>query len=428
MSQGVECYSCLPKTAWPPTSMNKIMIFSPHEDDETIGCSGVIRNAINNSSNIKLVLVTTGDYSDPKERIQLSINVMALFGLAKENIIYLGYGDYQVLGHAYMSKNQPDKIFPGIKGSQTYGFPEIGVIDYHYQKYGVHADYNYKNIFNDIYTIIKENLPDDIYFPSQMEMHPDHSSTAFFVINAILEIKKTMDYSPTIHEFMIYKSGLPQNNTNALEPVLNTQSNMDNTSPYSWCFRESLPVPDEMYATIDSGKNLKAQAFNIYGSFVSNFTRFIKSDEVFWNKTISSLSYKATVTASSQNTETQQYCNNVINGLIVGYPYKNDFFSFYTNEWASDGELVGAWIQLSWPSSISANRIILYDRPNSADRILRASLTFSDGSSIGIGPLPNNGSAYIVDFPMKTFNWVKLTVTQGKGENVGLSEFEVYLI
>ena len=37
-------------------------------------------------------------------------------------------------------------------------------------------------------------------------------------------------------------------------------------------------------------------------------------------------------------------------------------------------------------------------------------------------------TSYIVNFPKKTFNWVKLTVTQGKGENVGLSEFEVYLI
>ena len=26
MSQGVECYSCLPKTAWPPTSFNNIRV------------------------------------------------------------------------------------------------------------------------------------------------------------------------------------------------------------------------------------------------------------------------------------------------------------------------------------------------------------------------------------------------------------------
>ena len=30
MSQGVECYSCLPKTAWPPTSVNLAGTTIPH--------------------------------------------------------------------------------------------------------------------------------------------------------------------------------------------------------------------------------------------------------------------------------------------------------------------------------------------------------------------------------------------------------------
>lgn len=408
--------------------MDKIMIFSPHEDDETICCAGVIRRAVINSSNIKLVLVTTGDYTEPKNRIELTTKTMALLGLNKQNIIYLGYGDYQVLGPAYMSKNKPEKIFPGLKGSQTYGFPDIGVVDYHYQKYHVHADYNYKNIFNDIYTVIKENLPNDIYLPSPLESHPDHSSTALFVISAILKIKKAVRYSPTIHEFMVYKDGLPQNSLNALEPILDTESNMDSTSPYSWCLRESVPVPAEMYTPIESGNNLKAQAFSSYDDYLLSFTRFIKSDEVFWKKTISSLSYNATVTSSSENTTTQQYCNNVINGITVGAPYRNGLFGLYTNEWATLGEMAGAWIKLSWKKPIQSNKIILYDRPNPDDQIVRATLTFSNGSSIEVGPLPNNGSPYVVYFSTKTFNWVKLTVVKGTGYNIGLSEFEVYLI
>lgn len=408
--------------------MSKIIIFSPHEDDETICCAGVIRHAIDDVNNIKLVLVTTGDYSEPKNRIQLTTKAMAVLGLAKQNIIYLGYGDYQVLGLAYQSKNQPDKIFPGINGNQTYGFSDIGVIDYHYRRFGAHAYYNYKNIFLDIYTIIKENLPDDIYLPSPMERHPDHSSTALFVISAILELKKTVNYSPTIHEFMVYKNGLPQNTLNALEPVLDSQANMDSTSPYSWCSRESIPVPKEMHASIESGNNLKAQAFNSYDDYLTTFTKFIKSDEVFWSKTMSSLSYNATVTSSSENTNTQQYCSNVINGIAMGSPYSNDYFPLYTNEWATIREMAGAWIQLSWKNPIQANNIVLYDRPNFTDQIIRANLTFSNGSSLEVGPLPNNGSAYAVYFPTKTFNWVKLTVVEGKGYNIGLSEFEVYLV
>lgn len=408
--------------------MNKMMIFSPHEDDESICCAGVIREAVRNGSSLKMVLVTTGDYSPPETRAQLTISAMAELGLGQDNIIYLGYGDYQVLGPAYMAKNQPDTIFPGKYRSETYGFPNIGIVDYHYQKYGVHADYTYNNIFNDIYTVIKDNLPDDIYVTSQMELHPDHSTAALLVISAIIELKKTVDYSPTIHEYMVYKQGLPQDTINAMEPVLDYQSNMDTTSPYNWCFRESMPVPDDMYAPIDSGNNLKAKNFDIYGVYTAGFTRFIKSDEVFWGKTMSSLSYSATVTASSENAGTQQYCRNVNNGLIVGFPYANQLFQLYPCEWATLGEMDGAWVQLSWQNPIEANRIVLYDRPNFTDHIIRGSLTFSDGSQIGIGPLVNNGSPYTVNFPKKTFNWVRLTVVDGTGYNIGLSEFEVYLV
>ena len=143
---------------------------------------------------------------------------------------------------------------------------------------------------------------------------------------------------------------------------------------------------------------------------------------------MSSLSYNATVTASSEATATKQYCTNVINGVAAGSPYTNDLFPLYTNEWATVGEVAGAWIQLSWKKPIQANNIVLYDRSNFTDQIIRATLTFSNGSSIEVGPLPNNGSPYAVYFTTKTFSWVKLTVVEGKGYNIGLSEFDVYLV
>ena len=408
-------------------NVNKVMIFAPHEDDETITCSGVIKAEITNGSAIKLVMVTTGDSWDPKIRIQRTIKSMSLLGLSKGNIIYLGYGN-RIIGPAYLSKSNPKKIFVGNQGSQTYGFPEIGIIDYHYSKYGVHADYNRKNIFNDILDVIKSNLPEDIYMPSPMESHPDHSSTGLFVISAILEIKKTMDYSPAIHEYMVYKKGLPQSNLNALEAISDIESQMDKTSPYSWCSKESIPVPDEMYASIDSGNNLKQKTFDAYEEDLKDFKRFIRSDEVFWKRQMSNLAYNAKVTASSQNTNTGQYCTNVVDGVILGYPYANDLFPLYDKEWATLEEKAGAWIKLSWPTLIKANRIILYDRPNFHSHILRATLTFSDGSKLSVGPLPNNGSGHIVDFKTKIFNWVKLRVDQSEGNNIGLSEFEIYYL
>jgi hypothetical protein len=72
------------------------------------------------------------------------------------------------------------------------------------------------------------------------------------------------------------------------------------------------------------------------------------------------------------------------------------------------------------------SRIVLHDRINSTDRVTGGTLQFSDGTSVPVGPLPNDGSAYTVTFPAKTVAWVTLTITSATGANTGLAEFGAY--
>jgi hypothetical protein len=97
-------------------------------------------------------------------------------------------------------------------------------------------------------------------------------------------------------------------------------------------------------------------------------------------------------------------------------------------EWATASERVGAWIQLNWSAARTVNRIRLYDRPNLDDQMTGGTLTFSDGSSIVIGALPNNGSVLEVNFSSRTIQWVRLRVdaVSSRTGRVGLAEFEVY--
>jgi hypothetical protein len=53
---------------------------------------------------------------------------------------------------------------------------------------------------------------------------------------------------------------------------------------------------------------------------------------------------------------------------------------------------------------------------------------FSDGTSIAVGPLPNDGSPLDLTFAARTIRWVRFridTVSAATG-NSGLAEFEVY--
>jgi len=42
--------------------------------------------------------------------------------------------------------------------------------------------------------------------------------------------------------------------------------------------------------------------------------------------------------------------------------------------------------------------VVLYDRPNATDQITGGTLTFSDGSSVAVGSLANDGSPVTVAF------------------------------
>ena len=130
----------------------------------------------------------------------------------------------------------------------------------------------------------------------------------------------------------------------------------------------------------------------------------------------------ATVTASSENISTGQLAVKAVDGVPDGYPVD------YTKEWATLNEKSGAWIQLTWSSANTVDRIILYDRPNTNDQILSATLSFSDGSTLQVGPLDNAGGATEYTFSAKVITSVTMTVdqTSSSSSNIGLAEIEVF--
>jgi hypothetical protein len=112
------------------------------------------------------------------------------------------------------------------------------------------------------------------------------------------------------------------------------------------------------------------------------------------------LARSATATASSENTGRDQTAAKDIDGFVDGYPTDS------TREWAAPGQLAGAWIPLTWTSARAVSRVIRHDRINIEDQILGGILRFSDGTTIAVGTLPNDGAS--------------------RGWSTGLAKFEVY--
>ncbi len=128
----------------------------------------------------------------------------------------------------------------------------------------------------------------------------------------------------------------------------------------------------------------------------------------------------ASATASTERTDSEAF--KAIDGFAIGYPEDE------THEWVTNREQAGAWIQLDWASPVTIGRIVLFDRPNVDDHVQEATLSFSDGSTLPVGPLDNWGRSSIYEFGARTIDQVRLTVdaTSTATRNIGLSEFEVY--
>ena len=94
-------------------------------------------------------------------------------------------------------------------------------------------------------------------------------------------------------------------------------------------------------------------------------------------------------------------------------------------EWASLREQTPT-VTLTWDNEVTIKKIVLYDRPNPVEEILSGILEFGDGTTIEVGPLPDDGDALEVNFAEIKTNTVEFRVTNGEGPNVGMSEFEVF--
>ena len=91
--------------------------------------------------------------------------------------------------------------------------------------------------------------------------------------------------------------------------------------------------------------------------------------------------------------------------------------------WMARGK--NAWVQLNWGKPQLVSKVVIYNFPLNNGRVTTGQLVFSDGSSIAVG-LPNDGTAKAIEFAEKKTTSVRFIAIDGNGENLGLSEIEVF--
>ena len=113
-----------------------------------------------------------------------------------------------------------------------------------------------------------------------------------------------------------------------------------------------------------------------------------------------------------------------VDGVVGGFPGAT------RHEWATDHETKTGTIRLEWDTPQLVDRIWLFDRPNTnADQVTQGFLLFDDGTSIAVGPLPDDATQGIeVSFEPKRVKWLAFAIADTKtgAYATGLSEIAVF--
>ncbi len=404
-----------------------IMVVGPHEDDESLLGAGRTREAVLAGDTVVVVLVTNGDVNGTAEgllREGESVAAAQILGVPEPQVVFLGYGD-QSLYDLFTATATPAKVFTSLAGmTATYGNRGLGGMDFHRYRTGVAGPYNRETALSDFKALITTFRPDEIYTTSYLDNHGDHDSTARFLTEALLTLKREGQAVPArLFESVIwapYANGgcygdWPPAGSGPLPyaPFPAPQCVGPGTT-LDWNMALHFPAPPEMQEA-DPAVNLKWRALAAYSSQFGDFlASFVRKDEFFWRFDLAdNLSGIATVTASSDYPEAYGQKEKAV-----------DMFADVEHEWKSLDD-TGAWIQLDWAAPVRIGQINLYDRIDPNDNVLAGTLSFSDGSSVAVGALPTIGKPLQVLVAPRTVTWVRFTLDQVTGSTPGLAEIEV---
>jgi predicted alpha-1,2-mannosidase len=135
------------------------------------------------------------------------------------------------------------------------------------------------------------------------------------------------------------------------------------------------------------------------------------------------VSQLAEVSVSSQANEESMAGERAVDGRPIRSGYSDDGQNV---EWVSGGE-TNPWIKLEWDKPQRIQKVVLSDRADPTVNTNAGILEFSDGSSVTVNDIPDDGSEREVSFaPKNGVTWIKFKATDGEGTSVGLNEIEVW--
>ena len=207
----------------PPQPGEKILIFAPHEDDETLGCGGYIQQAVAAGANVRVVLMTNGEYPElslvlenrlpnsPQafttlghDRQRETLAALHSLGLADDRVIFLGYPNQYL-----------DQMWSPAHWRATDAVTSVRLkanASPYANAYTPHTPFCGAAVLRDVETILQAEQPDVVITLHPNDDHPDHWPTGTLVEFALDEMRRQR--SPftvrcRVYMYLIHRAAWP---------------------------------------------------------------------------------------------------------------------------------------------------------------------------------------------------------------------------
>lgn len=404
----------------------KVMVIVPHEDDDLLISGQVLPSMYKNGADVRVVFATNGDKRvSAYTRQSEACNALEKLGIPREKVIFLGYPDGTQL---YVGK----KAYSFSSGwDHTYAGK--GFKDYHFDRFGTHAQYTAENMVDDIESVILEYRPDYI-LAIDFDTHTDHRGVSISFEKAMERIlKKESGYTPKVLKCFGYslawkskpdfyalniKSTVMQDREKNNDPSYETD-----VPQYRWSSRVRLPIDKKSL----SHSILRCSEYKALSEHLSQYAycyseRIINGDSVYWNRRTDSLTYNADISVSSGDASLLNNFRLIGVGNRTAGP--NVKLENCVSRFDKSDAQKTVTVKFDSPKTVSC--VSLYDNFGLNSNILGGVITFSDGSKVEVPALNVDGSETRVVFePKHNITSFTFKVTEYEGV-AGLDEIEAF--
>jgi LmbE family N-acetylglucosaminyl deacetylase len=256
---------------------DRILVLSPHPDDDILGCAGIIQKAKKQGLPVKVVYLTYGDMNEwsfllyrkrpvlmpqaaqmmGQVRHDEAIDAESVLGVPPEDLIFLGYPDFGTMNIWYRHWDEA----PAYHSLLT----KVSAVPYA-NAFRPGAPYKGEEIVEDLKTIIRDFKPTKIFVSHPGDHNVDHRAFYLFMRIALWDLKD--EVNPEIYPYIIHFKFWPKSGRAHLRKPLMPPAILKDQITWS-----SVDLSDDELMIKEKAIRVHRSQFMSSGLYLNSFVR-----------------------------------------------------------------------------------------------------------------------------------------------------------